>query len=204
MVGAHQFAASSIRAGEAKGYLDIFGGMGAVLCSDFAQLRPIGQKTLLAPLSAGGSRISAKISNDGRRIFDTFSGCVRLRVIYRQGDPRPFKDSTRRMRDSAMTIADYDIWKSSDIADADCPGELQIRADSPLWICEEDASPGERGGGELPTARKQGGRRSFVARLYAILLLAEITRLGNSGASGLSVTWRLGHPFCSLLIRSKA
>ena len=71
MVGAQKSAAASIRSGEAKRNVDIFGGTGAVLCGDFAQLRPIGQKTLPAPMSSGGSRIAAKLSNYGRRIFDT-------------------------------------------------------------------------------------------------------------------------------------
>ena len=107
MVGAQKFAAVSIRPAEAKSNLEIFGGMGVALFGDIAQLRPIGQKTLLAPMSSGGSRISDKLSNSGGRILDTFNECARLRVIYRQGEPCPFKESTRRLRDSAMAIAGY-------------------------------------------------------------------------------------------------
>ena len=57
MVGAQKFAAASIRSWESKINLDIFGGMGAALCGDFAQIRPIGRETLMAPMSAGGSRL---------------------------------------------------------------------------------------------------------------------------------------------------
>ena len=154
MVGAQQFAATSIRSGEAKSNEDVFGGMGVLLCGDFAQLRPIGQRTLLAPASSEGSRISAKLSNAGRRIFETFTECARLRVIYRQGQPCPFKESTRRLRDAAMTIADYDLWKSRDIASDDCPADLKKRADSFLWLCEENASSGQRNGSKIAALSK--------------------------------------------------
>ena len=53
MVGAQKFADMSIRSGEAKSSPDIFGGMGVLLCGDSAQLRPIGQRTLLAPIPHG-------------------------------------------------------------------------------------------------------------------------------------------------------
>ena len=44
MVGAHQFSAMGIRAGEAKGNELQFCNIGVVICGDFAQLRPIGKK----------------------------------------------------------------------------------------------------------------------------------------------------------------
>ena len=91
MVGAQQFAAMSIRAGEAKENELHFGNVGCAICGDFAQLRPIGQKTLIAPISAESSRVAAKLGNAGRRVFDAFSECAKFRVIYRQGAPCPFK-----------------------------------------------------------------------------------------------------------------
>ena len=85
MVGAQQFAAMSIRACEAKGVDTLFGNIGVIICGDFAQLRPIGQQTLIAPISSESSRAAAKLGNAGRRIFDTFRECAKFRVIYRQG-----------------------------------------------------------------------------------------------------------------------
>ena len=87
MLGAQQFAAAGMRSGAAKSDPDIFGGMGVALFGDSGKLRPVGQKTLLAPMAAEGERFGAKLSNDGVRIFDTPNECARLRVIYRQGAP---------------------------------------------------------------------------------------------------------------------
>ena len=95
-------------------------------------------------MSEDWSRSTAKLINAGRRICDTFNECARIRVIYRQGDRCPFEESTRRMRDPEMAIADYELWKSRDIAPANCSDELKVRADAPLWIFEENASSGDR------------------------------------------------------------
>ena len=166
MVGAQKFAAVSIRPAEAKSNLEIFGGMGVALFGDIAQLRPIGQKTLLAPMSSGGSRISDKLSNSGGRILDTFNECARLRVIYRQGEPCPFKESTRRLCDPALTIADCELRKSRDIATSEWPEELNFRADSFLWLCEENATPCGRVGPEIAAFSKSG--RAPLLRYEAV------------------------------------
>ena len=159
MVGAQQFAAMSFRACEAKGTDTQFGNIGVVICGDFAQLRPIGQQTLIAPISSESSRAAAKLGNAGRRIFDTFRECVKFRVIYRQGAPCPFKSSTRRLRDFAMTLDDYELWKSRDIASDTRPADLKRRAESFIWLCEENAATGERNGEKLADL----SRRTFSA-----------------------------------------
>ena len=46
----------------------------------------------------------------------------------------PFRESTRRLRDSAMTTADYELWWFRDIATAECSEELKVRADSFLLL----------------------------------------------------------------------
>ena len=143
MVGAQQFAAMSIRAGEAKENELHFGNVGVIICGDFAQLRPIGQKTLIAPISAESSRVAAKLGNAGRRVFDTFTECAKFRVIYRHGAPCPFKESTRRLRDCAVTLEDYDLWQSRDITSDKCPEDIKTRAEYFTWMCEGNAATGE-------------------------------------------------------------
>ena len=119
-----------------------FGNIGVVICGEFAHLRPV-EKNLIAPISAESSRVAAKLGNDGRGIFDTFIECAKFRVIYRQGAPCPFKESARRLRDCAMTLADYDIWQSRDIASDKCPEDLKARDGNFIWLCEENAATGE-------------------------------------------------------------
>ena len=78
------------------------------------------------------------------------TACVRLRVVYRQGDPCPFKESIMRLRDGAMTLSDYNMRKTHDIMDtANCDGDIMRRADGFLWLCAENADAGERNGRKL-------------------------------------------------------
>ena len=68
-----------------------------------------GGKTLIAPISSESSRVAVELGNSGRGIFDAFRECAEFRFIYTQGAPCPFKESTRRLRDFAMTLEDYDL-----------------------------------------------------------------------------------------------
>ena len=90
MVGSSNFGYEHPR-GEAKETELRFGNIGVILCGDFAHLRRIGQKTLIAPISAESSRVAAKLGHAGRRIVDAFRECAKFRVIYRQGAPCPLK-----------------------------------------------------------------------------------------------------------------
>ena len=107
MVGAQKFAAMSLREGEARENDTPFGNIGVILLLDFVQIQPVGQKALIAPISSESSMVSAKLGVAVRRIFDTFRDFVKSRVIYRTGAPCPFKESTRRQIDCAVTLEDY-------------------------------------------------------------------------------------------------
>ena len=92
-----------------------------------------------------GGEISCcwKLRNAGRGISHSFRECAEIRVIYRQCAPCTFKESTRRLRDFAITLEDYDLWQSRDIAPDKCPEELQARAENSIWS-REDARPPAR------------------------------------------------------------
>ena len=137
-------------------------------------------------------------------IFDTFGECASLRVIYRQGDPRPFKESTRHLRDPALTMADYGLWNSRDIAPAGWSGELKRRADPFLWICEEGASPGAGRSGNRRPLESRANANPSVRGCAQYAFWRKLHAWGNSGFFGVSATWRLEPPFSSLRIRSMA
>ena len=90
MVGSQQLAAVSERLRQRTGLKPSFGGVGVVFSGDFAQLPPIGQRSLIYDPKPGrvGAMPSApsRLDEAGRRRFAEFKSCVRLRVIYRQGD----------------------------------------------------------------------------------------------------------------------
>ena len=61
----------------------------------------------------------------GRQMFDTFADVIRLRRICRQNGVGAFKDSTMRLRDSAITAVDCALCKTHEVDDvspeAACP-----------------------------------------------------------------------------------
>ena len=88
-----------------------FGGVGVDLMGDFAQLPPVLARSLLegAPLLEGARANNRLLGLSGRRVFAGFTSVVRLRRIHRQKGVDPFKESTMRLRDAAMTMADYEL-----------------------------------------------------------------------------------------------
>ena len=101
--GAQQFAAMSFRAMGATENANRFWNLGVFLCGGFAQIRPVGEKTIISPISAGRPIVEARLGNAGRGISDPAQGCSEFRAIYRQGTPFHFKESTRRPRDFSKT-----------------------------------------------------------------------------------------------------
>ena len=155
-VGSQQLAAVSERLRQCADAESSFGGVGVVFSGDFAQLPPIGQRPLIYNARPGKrdggekSSAAAALGEAGRRRFDEVDACVRLRVVYRQGEPCPFKESIMRLRDGAMTHADYNLWKTHDIMDtANCDEDIARRADGFLWLCAENADAGARNGRKL-------------------------------------------------------
>ena len=183
MVGANQFSAMSIRAGGEEDNAPHSGNIGVIICGGFAQMRPIGRKTLIAPISAERSPVAAKLGNAGRRIFDAFSVCAKFRVIYRQVAPCPFKASTRRLLDCAVTLSDYDLWQSRDIASDKFPEDLKERAGNFIWLCDENAATGDRNGENCPLTIKKSNPRHPAIQPYVIRRPHRATSLANLRAS---------------------
>ena len=142
-----------------------FGDIGVVLCGAFPQLRPIGRKTLIDPISAEISLAASKLRNADQRISAPFRGRAQCSVMYTKGAPCPFKESPRRLRDCAMTLEDYDLWQSRDIASDKCPAELKARAGNFIWLCEENAATVARNGDKLAAIDKS--RRPAIFRYPA-------------------------------------
>ena len=158
MVWSQQLAAVSVRLQQATGLEPAFGACGVVFSGDFAHLPPIGKKSLIHDGAPERCSAASRLGHAGRRFFKKITACVRLRVVYRQGEPCPFKESTLRLRDCAMTLADYDLWASRDVMRKDiCDPGLVESSDEFLWLSAENANSGERNGNKLGQLAKKNG-----------------------------------------------
>ena len=64
-----------------------------------------------------------------------------------------------------MTLDDYDLWKSRDIASDKCTDELNVRAEHFIWLCEENAATGDMDDEKLAALHKE--QRSAIFRYSA-------------------------------------
>ena len=55
----------------------------------------------------------------GQKTFRNFTQVLRLMRIHRQKGPDAFKESTMRLRDAAITLEDYELWKEHEVDSID-------------------------------------------------------------------------------------
>jgi len=106
-----------------------FGGVGVLIIGDFAQLPPVLSSSLLseAPVLEGRSAGMRSLALAGRQTFQSFSTVVRLRRVHRLLGVDHYKESTLRLRDGAITLADYELWKTHQLE------TLEPQSNPALW-----------------------------------------------------------------------
>ena len=108
-----------------------YGGVGILKIGDFAQLPPILSTGLLKGSKVEESQNSPKRNKAiaGQRRFHDATYVIRLRRIHRQVGADPFKETTMRLRDAAMTVEDHELWQQH---------EMTATSGTPAWEDSEN------------------------------------------------------------------
>ena len=92
-----------------------------MLIGDFAQLPPVKASSLLPEVGVQEGKSSGlrSMALAGRQTFQLFRNIVRLRRVHRLPGADQYKESTLRLRDGAITVEDYDLWKTHEVDNLD-------------------------------------------------------------------------------------
>ena len=96
-----------------------YGGVGMLKIGDFAQLAPVMSTSLLPGAKVQESSGSPNHGRAccGQRRFKEPTHVLRLRRIHRQLGADPYKESTMRLRDAAMTLEDHKLWQQHELTE---------------------------------------------------------------------------------------
>jgi hypothetical protein len=143
---------------------------------DFAQLPPVLSTLLLArgPIKDATSSGLRTLALSGQRRFQSFVNVIRLRRIHRLKGADPYKESTMRLRDAAITLEDYALWKQHEIDydDDSHSGEASSSCGEPwsgagnllsegLWLVAENSQAGGINGHRLAATVPRLGQPSL-------------------------------------------
>ena len=167
-----------------------------MLMGDFAQLPPVLASSLLegSPLIESAKSNMRFVALHGRQLFKGFTQVLRLRRIHRQRGADPYKDSTMRLRDAAITTDDYDLWQTHSIdecdAEHDAPwpgGENLLR--HALYLVADNTQAGRINGHRL-ASRAPSLHEPSSAGSLSVVVRCEARHNNERGSNKRASTFR--------------
>ena len=160
-----------------------------MLMGDFAQLPPVLASSLLegSPLIESTKSNMRFVALHGRQLFKSFTQVLRLRRIHRQKGADPFKESTMRLRDIAITKDDYDLWQTHSIDgcdakhDAPWPGGENLLQQA-LYLVADNTQAGRINGHRL-ASRAASLQEPSSASSLSVVVRCEAKHNNERGAN---------------------